>query len=104
MPHRIPNERKPKYEIPTPKNPTPLSPRAQSADEVLGKLESFSDGLRADEAAERFEADDLVPGDIFNLTSGDRVPADVRLVEAANLRIEESALTGSGGIFHLIEA
>ena len=39
-------------------------------------------------------ADELVPGDIVRLRSGDRVPADVRLLEAVNLRIEESALTG----------
>jgi magnesium-transporting ATPase (P-type) len=40
------------------------------------------------------EAAELVPGDIVRLRSGDRVPADVRLLEAVNLRIEESALTG----------
>ncbi len=36
----------------------------------------------------------VVPGDILILAAGDRVPADARLLEASNLRIEESALTG----------
>ena len=40
------------------------------------------------------EAESLVPGDIVGLRPGDRVPADLRLLEANNLRIEEAALTG----------
>ncbi len=36
----------------------------------------------------------LVPGDIVLLQAGDRVPADVRVIESINLQIEESALTG----------
>ncbi|MEP7337835.1 MAG: cation-transporting P-type ATPase, partial [Acidobacteriota bacterium] len=36
----------------------------------------------------------LVPGDVVILNAGDRVPADLRLLEAASLRAEESALTG----------
>ena len=39
-------------------------------------------------------AEELVPGDIVSLQSGDKVPADVRLVEVKNLRMEEAALTG----------
>ena len=39
-------------------------------------------------------AENLVPGDIVRLQSGDRIPADVRLVHVKNLRVEESPLTG----------
>jgi Ca2+-transporting ATPase len=40
------------------------------------------------------DAEELVPGDVVILNSGDRVPADCRLVEAVRLETEESALTG----------
>jgi Ca2+-transporting ATPase len=39
-------------------------------------------------------ARDLVPGDLLLLRSGERIPADVRLVEAVGLRVDESSLTG----------
>src|SRR5262249_55086660 len=69
-----------------------------------GKCEEALEGIRkmlslrahtrrADEWAE-LDAEELVTGDIVRLRSGDRVPADVRLFDAVNLRIEESALTG----------
>lgn len=39
-------------------------------------------------------ATELVPGDVVLLRSGDRVPADLRLLDARSLRVEEAALTG----------
>ena len=39
-------------------------------------------------------AEELVPGDVVLLESGDRIPADLRLVDVKNLRTEEAALTG----------
>lgn len=42
----------------------------------------------------QISAEELVPGDIVILQSGDKVPADMRLLNCKNLRIEEAALTG----------
>jgi cation-transporting P-type ATPase F len=39
-------------------------------------------------------SDELVPGDLVLLDAGDKVPADVRLTRSAELRVNESALTG----------
>jgi magnesium-transporting ATPase (P-type) len=63
-------------------------------------LESISKMLSADARAVRdgetrmITADSLVPGDVILLESGDKVPADLRLIEVKNLRTEEAALTG----------
>lgn len=39
-------------------------------------------------------ASELVPGDIIVIKAGDKIPADARLIEAMNLKVEEAALTG----------
>ena len=43
---------------------------------------------------EKLDASQLVPGDIVMLTAGDRVPADLRLLQQTELQIDESMLTG----------
>ncbi|WP_194522812.1 cation-translocating P-type ATPase [Cellulosimicrobium sp. JZ28] len=68
--------------------------RAESALEGIRNMLSVNAEVRRDGAWARVDADDVVPGDVVRVRSGDRVPADVRLIQATNLRVEESALTG----------
>ncbi|GAB6181085.1 calcium-transporting P-type ATPase, PMR1-type [Desulfotomaculum defluvii] len=68
--------------------------RAEKSMEALKAL-TAPEALVVREGVERkIPAADLVPGDIVLLDTGDKVPADLRLLAIANLEIEESALTG----------
>ncbi len=69
-----------------------------------GKAEAALDAIRAmlsphanvvrNGKRREIDAAELVPGDIVLLASGDRVPADLRLISVTELRVEEAALTG----------
>jgi calcium-translocating P-type ATPase len=69
-----------------------------------GKAEKALDSIRNMLSAEArtvrggetrmIPAEQLVPGDVVILESGDKIPADLRLIDTKNLRTEEAALTG----------
>jgi magnesium-transporting ATPase (P-type) len=65
----------------------------KALESIRNMLSAEARTLRGGEAR-LIPAEELVPGDIVLLESGDKVPADLRLVEAKNLRTEEAALTG----------
>lgn len=68
--------------------------KAESAlDAIRSMLSTHANVIRDGERHE-IDATGLVPGDRVVLASGDRVPADLRLVDVNELRIEEAALTG----------
>lgn len=68
--------------------------RAARSVEGLRALGTRSARVRRDGHARILPVEDLVPGDIVLLDGGDAVPADIRLVEASNLGVDESTLTG----------
>jgi magnesium-transporting ATPase (P-type) len=68
--------------------------RAEKAlDSIRNMLSAEARTVRGGETR-MIPADQLVPGDVVLLESGDKVPADLRLTEVKNLRTEEAALTG----------
>ena len=68
--------------------------RAENALEaVRGMIDPHASVLRGGRRL-TITADAVVPGDLVMLEAGDRVPADLRLVKARNLRIDEAILTG----------
>ena len=68
--------------------------RAEKALDALKQLSAPIATVIRDGAESDIPAEQLVAGDVVLLEAGDKVPADGRLVEAAALRVVESALTG----------
>ena len=68
--------------------------RAEKAMTALKKMAAPLVRVRRDGRVLDIHAKDLVPGDIIFLEAGSIVPADARLIESANLRVEEASLTG----------
>lgn len=67
---------------------------AEKALEALQKMSAPLAKVLRDGKPVRLETDELVPGDIITLEAGDLVPADARILECANLKADESAMTG----------
>ena len=68
--------------------------KAERAVDALRQMLSPKCRVLRNKAVATIDAQQLVPGDVVLLETGDRLPADVRLLEATNLRVDESALTG----------
>ena len=68
--------------------------KAEKSLDALEKLSAPQCTVIRDGQTKDIESRELVVGDIVLLETGDSVPADLRLVEAVNLKIEEAALTG----------
>lgn len=68
--------------------------KAEKAIEALQEMTTPRSLVRRDGEVKEIHSEELVPGDIVILDAGRYVPADLRLIESANLKIEESSLTG----------
>ena len=68
--------------------------RAERAMAALKKMVVPRVKVRRDGQVREISARELVPGDLFLLETGGAVPADGRLLESVNLRVQEAALTG----------
>jgi magnesium-transporting ATPase (P-type) len=68
--------------------------RAERSLEAIRDMIAPSASVRRDGHRTTVDSRQLVPGDLVLLEAGDRVPADLRLLRARNLRIDEAVLTG----------
>jgi len=68
--------------------------RAERAMEALMQMAAPRTAVRRDGKVKLLPAREIVPGDIILLETGDRVPADAKLIEVSNLKVNEATLTG----------
>jgi Ca2+-transporting ATPase len=68
--------------------------RSEKAVEALKKMTAPTAVVVRGGKEIKIETSQIVPGDVILLYTGDKVPADARLIEAINLKIDEAALTG----------
>ena len=68
--------------------------KAEASASALQKMMVVKAKVRRDGELAEVPMEELVPGDIVNIDAGDLVPADARILSAATLEIDESALTG----------
>ncbi|MHB1142725.1 MAG: calcium-translocating P-type ATPase, PMCA-type [Sulfuricaulis sp.] len=68
--------------------------RAERAIAALKQMAALTAHAVRDGQSQMLPASELVPGDIVRIEAGNALPADLRLVEAVQLRVEEAALTG----------
>jgi sodium/potassium-transporting ATPase subunit alpha len=68
--------------------------RAEKALETLKKLLPFYVKVLRDGKEKEIHAREVVPGDIIMLSEGDKIPADARLVETSELKVNNAQLTG----------
>ena len=68
--------------------------RAEDSVAALQKMSSPEATIIRDGGRKKVKAEELVPGDIVIIETGDIIPADMRLLESSNLQIDESSLTG----------
>ncbi|HET8844403.1 MAG TPA: HAD-IC family P-type ATPase, partial [Ktedonobacteraceae bacterium] len=68
--------------------------KAEASVAALQKMMLVKSRVRRGGQVREIPAEQIVPGDIVLLEAGDRVPADGRIIRAATLEIDESALTG----------
>lgn len=68
--------------------------KAQKALEALKKMSILKATVIRDGEKKEISSEELVVGDIVTLEAGQQVPADLKLIETINLKIDEKALTG----------